>query len=565
MRSRPRVLPRFFPALLYLSLSCFLVGSIHVFADTSSKSPNKPAPRTTTSAWYRGNTHTHTTNSDGDSSPLAVATRYKELGYNFVVITDHNLLTEVSDLNAQLGESGQFLVMQGEEVTDSYGSKPVHLISINNQGVVPIQRGWSVLSTIENDCAAIKQAGGLPYVAHPNFAYGIAASDLQNMTGTALFEIHNAHPFVWNAGDATHPSVETMWDQALSSGHLLYGIGSDDEHTLTNVAGPMPGRAWIMVRATSLEPGAITDAIQRGDFYASTGVRLQDYQVGATGITMSVDNSSGSHSTIDFIGRNGQLLQRNTGDAAAYAFTGSEMYVRARIVNDAGQTAWTQPVFTFRLNSNNAIVNGASMGAEPQSNKVVAPDSLAVVSGFGLARAALQSERTDGVYPTQLGGTSVTVNGRPAEIYYVSSTQVNFHVPDETELGDAEVVITNTGGSQLHSLITVESVAPGIFTEDGSGQGKAVTFETTKLLPSLFFPNDHLRRFFLYVTGVRDASQFAVLVNGQAVTIEAVKEARRLPGLFQINVAMPEGLTNAATLVLRANGKDSNAVTLPPE
>src|SRR6185503_1505418 len=108
--------------------------------------------------------------------------------------------------------------------------------------------------------------------------YGIAVADLESMTGTALFEVHNAHPYVSNNGDATHPSVETMWDQALSSGHLLYGIASDDEHTLTNVAGALPGRAWIMVRAASLEPVAITDAIRRGDFYASTGVTLQDYQ-----------------------------------------------------------------------------------------------------------------------------------------------------------------------------------------------------------------------------------------------------------------------------------------------
>ena len=498
---------------------------------------------------------------------MSVAARYKELGYNFVVITDHNRLTDVSDLNTALGESGQFLVMQGEEVTDYYGSKPVHLISINNQGVVAIQRGGSVLETIENDCAAIRQAGGLPYVAHPNFGYGIAVADLESMTGTALFEVHNAHPYVSNNGDATHPSVETMWDQALSSGHLLYGIASDDEHTLTNVAGALPGRAWIMVRAASLEPVAITDAIRRGDFYASTGVTLQDYQVGAAAMTITVNSGSGGQSVIDFIGKNGELLQRNTADSAVYTFTGNEMYVRAKILNDAGQAAWTQPVFTARLNANNAVLNGASMGREPQANKVVAPDSIALLSGFGLAREPLQSERTDGVYPTQLGGTSVMVNGRPAEIYYVSSTQVNFHVPDETELGAAEVVLTNADGVQLHSQITVESVAPGIFTEDGSGQGKAVTFNAARLLPRMFFPPDNERRFFIYATGIRMAGQFTVLVNNQPVIIEAVKEARRLPGLYQINIALPADMTvtTNANLVLKADSIESNAVMLPPE
>lgn len=567
MRFCPRDLPRFSSALVYLALSCFLVSSIPVLADTSANKSNKPDPKTTTSVWYRGNTHTHTNRSDGDSSPMAVATRYKELGYNFVVISDHNRLTDVSDLNAELGESGQFLVMQGEEVTDSYAGKPVHLISINNQGTVLPQHGSSVLETIENDITAIKLAGGLPYLAHPNYNFGIGAADLEEMTGTALFEIYNAHPIVNNNGDATHPSVEAMWDRALSSGHLRYGLAVDDEHTLTNVTGALPGRAWIMVRAAGLEPVAIAEAIQRGDFYASTGVTLQDYQVGATAMTITVNSGSGVQNTIDFIGKNGELLQRNTADTAAYTFTGNEMYVRAKIVNGAGQTAWTQPVFTARLNANNAILNGASMGHEPQANKCVAPNSVAIISGFGLARAAMQSERTDGVHPTTLGGTSITVNGRPAEIYYVSSTQVNFHVPDETEPGTAAVVLTNADGVQLQSQLTVENVAPGIFTEDGSGQGKAVTFESSRFLPQMFFPDDHRRRFFIYVTGVGNVDQFTVLINGQAVTVEAVREARRLPGLYQINIALLPDMTLGAnpTLVVRANGKDSNAVILPAE
>jgi len=356
-----------------------------------------------------------------------------------------------------------------------------------------------------------------------------------------------------------------MWDEVLSSGKLLYGIAADDEHTLTNAAGALPGRAWVMVRASSLEPGSITDAMQRGDFYASTGVTLQDYQVSTAGISITVDNSLSGPTTIDFIGKNGRLLQRNTTGTAAYTFTGGEMYVRAKVVNGAGQAVWTQPVFTARLNAGNAIFNAASFGNEPQVNKTVAPDSIAIASGLGLASATLHAERnSDGSFPTTLGGTTVTVGGRAAAIYYVSSTQLNFHIPDETLPGPAEVVITNADGVQLHSQTTVESVAPGIFTEDGSGRGTAVKFETTRLLPESFFPPDDARRFFIYATGVRDAGQFTVLVNGQTVTIEAVRECRRLPGLYQINLALPPYLVVAgiATLVMRADGKDSNATFL---
>jgi uncharacterized protein (TIGR03437 family) len=494
-----------------------------------------------------------------------VAGHYKNLGYNFVVISDHNRLTDVDDLNAELGVPGQFLVMKGEEVTDYFNGSPVHINSLNNQTVVLPQHGSDVVSTIENNSAAIRQAGGLPYIAHPNFRFAINTADFKNVAGTALFEIYNAHPVVNNDGDATHPSIEAIWDDALSNGKLRYGIAADDTHTLTNVSGALPGRAWIMVRASSLDPEAITGAMQRGDFYASTGVMLQDYQVGASDISITVDNSSSGPTTIDFIGKNGWLLQRSTTGTAVYTFTGDEMYVRAKVVNNSGQAVWTQPVFTARLNASNAILNAAALGNEPQINKTVAPDSIAIASGFGLANVTLHAERnSDGFFPTTLGGTTVSVSGRAAAIYYVSSTRVNFHIPVETELGPADVVVTNADGVQLHSQITVESIAPGVFTEDGSGRGAAVKFETTRLLPQLFFPDDGSRRFFIYATGVRAAAQFTVLVNGQPATIEAVRGCRRLPGLYQINLALQSHLIVAggATLVMKADGKDSNPTVL---
>lgn len=53
--------------------------------------------------WYKGNTHAHTTNSDGDSTPDEVTRWYREQGYNFLVLSDHNFLTKVESLNALHG------------------------------------------------------------------------------------------------------------------------------------------------------------------------------------------------------------------------------------------------------------------------------------------------------------------------------------------------------------------------------------------------------------------------------------------------------------------------------
>jgi hypothetical protein len=67
--------------------------------------------------WFKGNLHTHTLNSDGDSTPEEVVRWYREHGYDFLVLTDHNFLTAVDGLNAVQGAPGKFLVVRGEEVT----------------------------------------------------------------------------------------------------------------------------------------------------------------------------------------------------------------------------------------------------------------------------------------------------------------------------------------------------------------------------------------------------------------------------------------------------------------
>ena len=72
-------------------------------------------------AWFKGNTHTHTINSDGNATPDVVTRWYRENGYQFVVITDHEYLTDVAPLNALFGREGQFLVMAGQEVSQHLG------------------------------------------------------------------------------------------------------------------------------------------------------------------------------------------------------------------------------------------------------------------------------------------------------------------------------------------------------------------------------------------------------------------------------------------------------------
>ena len=99
------------------------VVSIGIALAVSSASPKSQAS-SPQAVWFKGNLHTHTLNSDGDSTPDDVVRWYREHGYNFVAITDHNYLTSVDGLNAVHGADDKFLVVKGEEVTDRFGDKP---------------------------------------------------------------------------------------------------------------------------------------------------------------------------------------------------------------------------------------------------------------------------------------------------------------------------------------------------------------------------------------------------------------------------------------------------------
>lgn len=298
--------------------------------------------------WYKGNTHTHTLNSDGDSTPDQVVRWYREHGYQFLVLTDHNFVTSVDGLNALHGADEQFLVIPGEEVTDRFGEKSIHVNGLNLAKLVEPQGGTSVADTIQRDVDAIVKERGVPHVNHPNFGWAITVEDLKQIRNYKLLEIYNGHPLVNNDGGGGRPSVEAVWDVLLSSGIRVYGIAVDDAHHFKRPEdreASRPGRGWVVVRAGSLSAPALLAAMERGDFYASTGVELKDIRVSAAELTIEVRLRGDTRQTTRFIGRDGKILQESGTSPAVYKFRGDELYVRARIADSNGYSAWTQPVF----------------------------------------------------------------------------------------------------------------------------------------------------------------------------------------------------------------------------
>jgi hypothetical protein len=296
--------------------------------------------------WFKGNSHCHTTNSDGDLPPRQVVRWYHDHGYNFIVITDHNLLTDPLYLDTD--DRDDFLLIPGEEVTDGFEKRPLHVCAINIDEAIPPRTGDSVVSTLQNNVDAVIRQGGLAQLNHPNWRWAFTDKEIAQVRGAKLLEVYNFSFNCNNFGAGGKDGMEEIWDRVLSRGILMYGIASDDAHDYTGEFSPLksnPGTGWIMVKAEALTIKDITVALESGSFYSTNGVELKDVQISETEYRVDISADSQTRYTTTFIGRDGHVLKEVFGPSAVYAFQGDEMYVRARIFASSGQFACTQPVF----------------------------------------------------------------------------------------------------------------------------------------------------------------------------------------------------------------------------
>lgn len=336
---------------------------------------DQPLPSSKKLNWYRGNTHAHTINADGNVAPDAVVRWYREHGYQFIVITEHEYITDIEPLNALFGAKERFLVMQGQEVTQMLadathpeGRRHAHVNGIGlNRVVMPVgspgsiylAQGLTIAESYLRNFAEVRSAGGIPQVNHPNFRWSVKPGDLAGVSGPFLVEIANGFPSANNFGGTDDTgdvalSTEEFWDALLSQGKTAWGVGSDDSHDylhLDNFTSERPGKAWVVVRAPELTPAALRESLLNGDFYASTGVTLDDYRATTDSVNITIKRPRDPRGTDDrrfstrFIGKDGRVLANVGGLKPTYAIQGDEGYVRASIIDSNGMKAWTQPVF----------------------------------------------------------------------------------------------------------------------------------------------------------------------------------------------------------------------------
>jgi len=364
--------------------------------------------------WYKGNLHTHSFWSDGDEFPEVIMEWYKNHGYHFVGLSDHNILANqehwvemhdslrlevfdrylakygsdwvhhkedsskifvklktLNEYRPLFEEPAEFLILQSEEISDSFEGKPLHLNATGIQEFVAPQSGNSVTEVLQNNINAVlqqREITGEPmiiHINHPNFHYAITVEDMIALQDNRFFEVFNGHHMVYNFGDTLHMSTESMWDQIniayFKNGKPpLYGLATDDSHNY-HVSGNQwsnSGRGWIYVSADTLSGKSLISSMEQGSFYASTGVELARLEVIENIIYVEVADLSHNYQ-IQFIGcleneNETRILKQESGNHASFELEPKHLFVRAKIISSAvpvnpienmtNQVAWTQPI-----------------------------------------------------------------------------------------------------------------------------------------------------------------------------------------------------------------------------
>ena len=293
--------------------------------------------------WLKGNLHCHSTVSDGVLEPRSVADLYRRNGYDFLALTDHEVMTDWTEL-----ETAGFTIVPGVEtqVYDRAQGRYYHVVGLHDRDVLPGRplhleiagvSGYGAGAEAQDMIDRMRAMGMYTVLCHPVWSRTELA-DFEHLSGYQAIEVYNHGCHVeCNTG---HAGI--YWDSILRRGKRVWAVATDDSHHRINDS--LGG--WVMVKAQIAGLSSILRALCEGKFYSSTGPRILDF--GVTGGTVFVNCSpvreihfvSYERRGKSHVCRPGELLCQ-----AQHVLTGDERYVRVECVDDQGRKAWTNPVY----------------------------------------------------------------------------------------------------------------------------------------------------------------------------------------------------------------------------
>lgn len=241
--------------------------------------------------YYKASLHTHSTVSDGKLTPEEVKGLYKAAGYSVMALTDHHIVARHPELNDE-----EFVTLTGIELgldsedyapPQSFFGQTYHFNLIakdpdnlwqpyppkkvtDNNRVHVEQAHWDERQRIcSTECAneilrRANEEGFLAIYNHPTWSKQ-SYPEYSRLKGLWALEIRNTHNVLGGYDDNNH----RVYQDLLELGNRLAVVACDDTHRPHTVAG-----SWTMIGAEKLSYGAIIEAMEKGDVYASCGPEI---------------------------------------------------------------------------------------------------------------------------------------------------------------------------------------------------------------------------------------------------------------------------------------------------
>jgi len=217
-----------------------------------------------------------------------------------------------------------------------------------------------------------------------------------------------------------------------------------------------------------------------------------------------------------------------------------------------------------------------------------------IVAGFGINLATNTAGASSLPLPTLLGGAEVRVRDaggaeRPSGMFFASSGQLNYLIPAGTANGVATIIVRREGVDTAQGTATIDTLAPGLFTANSSGQGVAAavilrrrgTVDTFELVAQLNQTSGRFEPILLdlgpegdqvfllaFGTGFRNVNAqttATATIGGTSAPVIFVGAAGAGEGLDQANITIPRSLIGrnmALDVIFTVGGKTANTVQI---
>lgn len=296
-------------------------------------------------AWYKGNLHAHSTNSDGDLPPEEVIKAYRDRGYHFLSLTDHNIFTDYSQYNDK-----DFLMIPGFELSCPLNKqKGMHLNVLQKGDCCDFKQNQRFLVDSPEktvDFVGKYKHNNIIMLNHPYWSL-LEWEEVIGLDGISCMEVYN-HGSEWLdcVGEASK-----FWDTLLRKGKKLWGLATDDNHNGYVGMDGWPFHllqtdsfgGYIVVKARELTRSGVMQAVLDGSFYSTTGPEIYDFYLEDD--TMVVTCSPCQR--IIFSGDQ-RYFQRSIGVGLTQFRAkrrGPEKYIRVQCVDQYGKTAYSNPIY----------------------------------------------------------------------------------------------------------------------------------------------------------------------------------------------------------------------------